>query len=528
MTVVHLKPHGYRYLPYEHVLAHREIEAVLGMPPDNEASTFSVSLNGHSFELARRLTYVRSAVLPGKAAILTDQARLEDSARASANGDSFRGPLRQSTRYSAHGLHEFRGKFNPQIVRAIGNLVHLREGDWILDPFCGSGTALTEAAHNKWNCIGVDMNPLAVLISNAKIQALNTSSHMLQRGSAEVADVLNKRVARLKFDDQWTEATMDRVAGRNWRSSLPDEAYLIRWFPPAVLAQLVAILKAIDQHEKIAQVLRVILSDVVRRVSYQDPGDLRIRRRKIVDVNYPVIPWFIDALRDRVGTVIRAQMAVPVEGKQLAMLGDCRTLIKPQIDGLAPRSGFDAVITSPPYATALPYIDTQRLSLVLLGLTSAREVANLEEQLIGTREVSQRQRAILEGSIAVDRTIPEGVRQLCLSMLAAVRSSSSDGFRRINTPAVVYQYFRDMGKVLINVAKVTKPGGSFVLIVGRNRTILGGRPFLVNTPQLLAESAELHGWSLVEAIELDTYQRFDMHQRNSIRSETMLILKTPD
>src|SRR5205814_1650952 len=73
----------------------------------------------------------------------------------------------QPTRYSAHGLHDFRGKFNPQIVRAIGNLLALDEGACVLDPFCGSGTTLLEGAHIGWNVAGVDLNPLVVLISFA-------------------------------------------------------------------------------------------------------------------------------------------------------------------------------------------------------------------------------------------------------------------------------------------------------------------------------------------------------------------------
>jgi len=81
---------------------------------------------------------------------------------------------RQSTRYSVHGLHEYKGKFNPQIVRATANLLRLgldRKAQ-ILDPFCGSGTSLVEAAHMGWDALGTDINPLAILISNAKIQAL--------------------------------------------------------------------------------------------------------------------------------------------------------------------------------------------------------------------------------------------------------------------------------------------------------------------------------------------------------------------
>lgn len=44
-----------------------------------------------------------------------------------------------------------------------------RRNDIVLDPFCGSGTVLYEALKNGRNAIGVDINPLAILISNVKI-----------------------------------------------------------------------------------------------------------------------------------------------------------------------------------------------------------------------------------------------------------------------------------------------------------------------------------------------------------------------
>ena len=58
---------------------------------------------------------------------------------------------------------------------------------------------------------------------------------------------------------------------------------------------------------------------------------------------------------------------------------------------------FDAAITSPPYVTAMPYLDTQRLSLSLLELLSSRQLRGGEHQLIGSREIPDRNRLSLEG-----------------------------------------------------------------------------------------------------------------------------------
>jgi tRNA G10 N-methylase Trm11 len=42
----------------------------------------------------------------------------------------------------------------------------------ILDPFCGSGTALVEARANGLRAVGVDLNPLAVSVSNVPIHVV--------------------------------------------------------------------------------------------------------------------------------------------------------------------------------------------------------------------------------------------------------------------------------------------------------------------------------------------------------------------
>ena len=45
----------------------------------------------------------------------------------------------------------------------------------VLDPYCGSGTVLLEAALQGHRAVGADVNPLARLISTVKTRRLDTS-----------------------------------------------------------------------------------------------------------------------------------------------------------------------------------------------------------------------------------------------------------------------------------------------------------------------------------------------------------------
>jgi len=95
----------------------------------------------------------------------------------------------------------------------------------------------------------------------------------------------------------------------------------------------------------------VVLSDGLRAVSWQDPGDLRIRRRKDPRQNYPAIPLFMTNLKQRTEVIVRARDVLgEIRGVQAAVEGDSRDGISPYLlkkFGVPGR--FHHVITSPPY-----------------------------------------------------------------------------------------------------------------------------------------------------------------------------------
>ncbi len=63
---------------------------------------------------------------------------------------------------------KWRGNWSPYIPRNI-LLRYSHEGDWILDQFAGGGTTLVEAKLLNRNCIGIDVNNLALERCREKI-----------------------------------------------------------------------------------------------------------------------------------------------------------------------------------------------------------------------------------------------------------------------------------------------------------------------------------------------------------------------
>ena len=68
---------------------------------------------------------------------------------------------------SIHGIYPYRGKISA--IDASQVLSQMPKGSIVLDPFCGSGTIVYEGLKYGLNTIGIDANPIAVLLTKGKI-----------------------------------------------------------------------------------------------------------------------------------------------------------------------------------------------------------------------------------------------------------------------------------------------------------------------------------------------------------------------
>src|SRR4051794_37318243 len=74
---------------------------------------------------------------------------------------------------SVHNVHPYPAKFIPEIPAAALELAP-RDGQ-ILDPFCGIGTTLIESVRRGRNAIGIDLNPIATMVAEAKLSGWSPS-----------------------------------------------------------------------------------------------------------------------------------------------------------------------------------------------------------------------------------------------------------------------------------------------------------------------------------------------------------------
>lgn len=234
--------------------------------------------------------------------------------------------------YATHGLFPYRGKFHPQMIKAIMNIIGLKPGETVLDPMAGCGTTCIEAAIIGVNSVGVEPNPFACLMSRAKLGELDMDTSAFKSllvHADEIAGHLDSRVS-------------------------PQ----LRMLPEADVE------RALSSQPALKELLLLCYLDAMgyaRRRTNKTPRNLfpELLRRY-----FDAVACF-NRVRERLG--LRLGYAKIIEG-------DARRLDLPD-------ESVDGIIFSPPYSFAIDYLENDRLQLEFLGV----DVGALKETMIGLR-----------------------------------------------------------------------------------------------------------------------------------------------
>lgn len=519
--------------PFERVLALRELHSLAGDVPlalesESETSTaFEVRSAYSRDDFARRLAYWES-VECRKEIVVTEQSLRESTVNLVRNGVAIdtlcqqlpfqnEAPLpnRRCLRYGTHGLHEYRGKFFPQLVRALINISGTPHGGVVADPMSGSGTTVVEAILAGCRGRGLDMNPLSVFMGNTKAKLLSANAHCLRSGYEQIRNRLLAAEGRNKTRLTYFE-------------SLPeiDQRYLLAWFSEEVLVGLDDISRAIQEFddECTRDFMRVSLSNILRRVSWQKDDDLRIRKDIRLDIEIDPKKEFLEEIGRSIRTVLAFLFQNgSVDSSQFEIVeGDAKSCGK-----IWGSNSVDVVITSPPYATALPYLDTDRLSLCYLGLLPRPEHRTRDQQMIGNREVSEGlRRRYWERLLAEGSLLPHSIQEL-IKRIESLNSGANVGFRRRNLPALLAKYFFDMRDVIQGIFDALKPGSYAFVVVGNNHTIAGGHRVDIQTASLLRDIAKLRGFEVADSLSMDMLVSRDIFKKNAMTSEEILAFRKP-
>lgn len=366
------------------------------------------------------------------------------------------------TRYMTHGFHLYPARMIPQIARRLIEMFIKSREDIILDPFCGSGSVLVESMLKGNNSIGVDINPLAVLIAKVKTTPI---SH----------EVLTKTAQDIFFKKR---------EQNNTEFNIPNIRNLEYWFKPEVIRDLTILKEHIceleDVNTDIHNFFRVCFSLTVRKTSnvkgreyklYRiHPEELKLYRpdafkifREIVKANINKMRSFYEELKNK------------PKAKAYTLLGDTRNLlnIKPEI---LSEETVNLVVTSPPYGdshTTVAYGQFSRYPALWLGFDE-KIVMEIDDVGLGGRVLKEE--AKLES-----QTLTETLDSI----------KEKDEYRAKE----VLAFFYDTDKCLKQISKALIKGKSHCCFVLANRTV---KRVKVLTDQILVELGTKYGLKCIE------------------------------
>ena len=261
-------------------------------------------------------------------------------------------PERIRTKH-VHRLHPYLGKFIPQLVEIF---LRKYQPQFVVDPFCGSGTTLVEALALGIDSFGADVSEFNYLLTRVK-----TADYDLDVLESGIQDVLARSLGKVTHAEQLRllDSQAEFVAN----------GYLNAWFAPQSLQELLAYRAAMSKY-RYQDATKVVLSRAARSARLTTHFDLDFPKRpqtaayhcykhsRTCSPTQTARQFLVRYSNDTIRR-IREFASTRKPANTEAVRGDSRELEFPECD---------LVLTSPPYVGLIDYHQQHRYAYELLGL----------------------------------------------------------------------------------------------------------------------------------------------------------------
>lgn len=307
----------------------------------------------------------------------------------------------------------------------------------VLDPFAGSGTVPVQTKLNGLEFYGIELNPLLHFVASAKTRNWKVNPERL-------LNIARHLSARKEF-------------------RAPSFLKSSRQFNPGVLANLEKLMAGIqsfepanDEDAQIRELMLLAFSSILIDVSnlkrtpclgyspskrVDDEAPFTAFARKIEEIAEDL--WLLQTMY---------RHCLDVSG-QIALANSA---------DYAHPTGYDLVITSPPYMNGLDYVINYKIEMAWLGFGQThQELKQLKDSMVVCDNVSK---GLIRNFARSNRYTNEWIETIKAEIAQNIQRRGA--YRRPDMPEIVHKYFDDMYRIMKNVISALKPGGRFIQVVG--------------------------------------------------------------
>ncbi len=392
----------------------------------------------------------------------------------------------------AHGLHKYKARFFPRMVRAQLHVALDRvpagpDGErLVLDPFVGSGTTTLECSRLGVPSVGIDIDPLSVTISRGKRALTRIDPGDLSSATERLLGTPKGTGEPYHFPP-WMARKWERKGEETALAELSAE--IAHWRRGV--------------HAETDPALRLILSVCL--------SDALVRKFNVRMMGTGVGRFALEVRQRRIGTLLGSNLRRAVHAAEVLETLDSgyrpKRTAQQVLRGTAtsldvPDASVSLILTSPPYLPASSgreaYLVGKSIPLTALGLMTSEEIATAETDSVGSMKAAAGEE---------DAPLPSAVHDL-------VAWLENDELRRIKA-APTLRYYRDMLRALREARRVLVPGGEALFVIGKasifyrfkTREVL----YRVACDEIFRDLAARAGFEVVDQVDV----RLEKKNRNA-------------
>lgn len=370
-----------------------------------------------------------------------------------------------------HRWFKYREGFSHTLVSELIKRSEITSDEYIIDPFCGSGTTVLEAKKLGFSGLGIDINPMSTFTSLVKCRTYDDNEIQ------EIEQCLEE-IKELYPEEMIEDETQEKYA-------ICDKFFSSHNFQQ--LLKIRQVLNSLDTTGEISDLFLCGYLCIIEEVSdrKRDGNGLRKRTSKVTNVVNHYVEKIQSMLTDIKNKRLKNSIFSDIKlGNATDMTAICSELINAEVTP-------GAIIYSPPYPNSFDYFESYKMELYLGDfIENSSDLADLRKQAIHSFvrpgvNLKQTPKYINWMSQEIECAIPEKEE----------RTGKKD-IRTRKVPAMIIGYFADMEEVIKQSSQTLSEGKKCYIVVDQSAYL--GK--IVPTDLFLAKIAENYGFSVEEII----------------------------